>query len=68
MSDIPKGMPCRRDCPDRQPGCHCDLKKQWDSEKEAKKAKIYAEKKKEYEVAQVRNPPRAERLRQKNAR
>ena len=68
MSDIPKGMPCRRDCPDRQPGCYCDLKKQWDAEKEAKKQMIYEQKAKDFAVAQIRNPPRAERLRQKNAR
>ena len=66
MSDIPKGMPCKRDCPNRQPGCHCDLKKQWDAEKEAKKEMIYKEKSKEFAVGQVRNPPRAEKRRQKN--
>ena len=54
MSDIPKGMPCRRDCPDRQPGCHCDLKKQWDAEKEAKKKMIHDAKEREYAVGQVR--------------
>jgi hypothetical protein len=58
-------MPCERDCPDRYPGCYCEKKQAWDAEKEERKAKINAEKKKDYDVAQVRNPPRAERLRKK---
>jgi hypothetical protein len=44
------------------------LKKQWDAEKEAKKKMIHDAKEREYAVGQVRNPPRAERLRQKNVR
>ena len=68
MSDIPKDMPCKRNCPDRQPGCYCSKKKEWDARKEEKKAMIYKQKSAEFAVAQIRNPPRAERLRQKNVR
>ena len=68
MSDIPKGMPCRRDCPNREPGCHCSKKQAWDAEQAAKKEMIYKEKSKEFAVGQVRNPPRAEKRRQKNGR
>jgi hypothetical protein len=42
------------------------LKKQWDAEQAAKKEMIYKEKFKEFAVGQVRNPPRAEKRRQKN--
>ncbi len=68
MSDIPKGMPCVRSCPDRQPGCYCDRKRQWDAEQAEKKKMIYEKKAAEFAVAQIRNPPRAEKRRQKNVR
>ena len=68
MSQIPKGMPCTRTCESRTPGCYCEKKRAWDAEKEAKKKMIHDAKEREYAVGQVRNPPRAEKRRQKNAR
>lgn len=37
---LPKDMPCKRDCPDRYPGCYCPKKEQWDIEQQAKKELI----------------------------
>lgn len=36
-----KDNPCRRDCPDRYPGCNCDKREAWRDEYEAKKRRIY---------------------------
>lgn len=68
MSNPPADMPCKRDCEDRFPGCYCQRKRNWDAEQAAKKEMIYKEKSKEFAVGQVRNPPRAEKRRQKNVR
>lgn len=37
---VPDDMPCKRSCPDRYPGCHCDKKKEWDKKHAAKKQMI----------------------------
>ena len=68
MSNPPADMPCKRDCEDRFPGCYCSRKKQWDAEQAEKKKMIHDAKEREYAVGQVRNPPRAEKRRQKNVR
>ena len=38
------GNPCRRDCPERKPGCNCEKRKEWRKEYEAKKETIYRDK------------------------
>ena len=60
---IPKDMPCRRDCPDRAPGCFCDKKKAWNASQEAKKQQLFEAKKKDSMVLEVRNPERAKKAR-----
>jgi len=31
--------PCRRDCPDREPGCCCEARREWLAKREAGKQK-----------------------------
>lgn len=38
------GNPCRKDCPDRQPGCNCEKRREWRDGYEAKKRHIYQQK------------------------
>lgn len=38
------GHPCRRDCPDRQPGCNCERRKAWRAGYESKKTHMYRQK------------------------
>ena len=33
--------PCRKDCPERQPGCNCERRKAWRDGYEAKKRHMY---------------------------
>ena len=61
--NVPKDMPCKRDCPDRYPGCFCEKKKAWNDEQEAKKQKISEAKRKDSMVMGVRNPERAKKAR-----
>ena len=63
MTPIPKDMPCRKNCPDRQPGCFCEKKRAWNESQEAKKQKIKEEKLKVGRVLEVRNPERAKKVR-----
>ena len=65
MTPIPKGMPCRKDCPDRQPGCFCGKKKEWDAAQDAKKQVILEEKKRNNMILGVRNPERVRREKNK---
>lgn len=44
---VMRGNPCKRDCPDRQPGCNCEKRKEFQALKEERKNKIYAERSKE---------------------
>ena len=37
---IPKDMPCKRDCPERYPGCFCDKKREWNERYGAMKEAI----------------------------
>ena len=37
---VMSGNPCKRDCPERVPGCHCEKKKEFDALKEERKAII----------------------------
>ena len=37
---IQKDMPCKPDCPNREPGCFCDLKREWNEKHEAQKKAI----------------------------
>ena len=37
---VMSGNPCKRDCPDRVPGCYCERKKEFDAQKEERKAII----------------------------
>lgn len=62
---ILQGQPCTPDCPNRQPGCNCQKRKEWVVEKNERKQKIYEEKSKANRVAEIRNPPRAQKLREK---
>ena len=63
MTPIPKDMPCRKNCPDRQPGCFFEKKRAWNESQEAKKQKIKEEKLKVGRVLEVRNPERAKKVR-----
>jgi len=64
MADrTPADMPCKRDCPDRKPGCYCEKKKAWDVKKWERKDAIHAAFEKDYAVDCVRNPPRAKKAR-----
>lgn len=62
MADrTPADMPCKRDCPDRFPGCYCEKKQEWDVQKRAKKQAIYDAKKKHDMIMGVRNPERVKK-------
>ena len=61
----PKDMPCKRDCPNRKPGCLCDKKKEWDEAQRARKNAIIEEKKRIGRVLEVRNPERVKKVRRK---
>ena len=39
-----KDNPCRKDCPDRYPGCNCERRKAWRDGYEAKKRHMYQQK------------------------
>ena len=58
---VPRDMPCKRDCPDRKPGCLCEKKKAWDSQQETKKQMIIEAKKKTSMIMGVRNPERVKK-------
>lgn len=62
---ILQGNPCRRDCPDRQPGCNCQKRQEWVAEKNARKKMIYEEKAKEGLVDSYMNSPRPRKARAK---
>ena len=62
---VPENMPCKRDCPDRKPGCFCERKKAWDLQQEEKKQMILEAKKKASMVLGVRNPDRVKKARKK---
>ena len=49
-------QPCQPDCPDRQPGCLCQKKRDWDAKKDAKKQMIRDAKQKTSRVMEVRSP------------
>lgn len=36
-----KDNPCRKDCPDRYPGCNCKRRREWRDGYEAKKRHMY---------------------------
>ena len=36
-----KDNPCRKDCPDRYPGCNCERRKAWREKYEGKKQRMY---------------------------
>lgn len=38
------GNPCRKDCPERQPGCNCEKRRAWREEYESKKTHMYQQK------------------------
>ena len=56
MTPIPKGMPCRRGCENRFPGCHCESKKQWDAEQRAIKDKINQKRFEDDAIYAIRKP------------
>jgi len=60
---VPEDMPCKRDCPDRKPGCFCDKKKAWDERQREKKQQILDEKNKTSMIMGVRNPDRVKKAR-----
>ena len=60
---IYRDQPCKSDCPDRQPGCYCQKKRDWDEQKNAKKQMIKEEKNKVGLVMAIRNPPRVRKAR-----
>lgn len=37
---VMSGNPCHRDCPDREPGCNCQKKQDFNAQKEKRKAII----------------------------
>lgn len=63
---MPPNHPCQRDCPDRQPGCNCERKQAWDQKRKELKDLRYKEKQLDSAVGAIRNPPRAQKRRERN--
>ena len=56
MTPIPKGMPCRRNCPGRYPGCYCELKIEWDNQQKEIKNQVDKKKAEDDAIYQIRRP------------
>ena len=63
---MPPNHPCTRDCPERKPGCFCSRKAEWDAKRQEAKDARYKEKQLESAVGAIRNPPRAQKRRERN--
>ena len=57
-SYIMKDNPCSPDCPNRKPGCDCELRKGFQKKKEERKQKIRKAKDRESMIESVRSKRR----------
>ena len=48
-----RDIPCRKDCPERTPGCNCEKRKAWREKYEGKKQRMYQQKNDSSMIASV---------------